>query len=228
MYRIIEANEDFVLIDKAAGVSVHKDQADTGLVMQLQQDLDNPGLSPVHRLDKVTSGLMLLACHPQSASELSAAFRERTVEKYYLAISDRKPRKKQGLIQGDMEKARRGSWKLLKTRHNPAVTQFFSYSVSPGRRLFLLRPRTGKTHQLRVAMKSIGAPIIGDPLYHEAVTPEPERTFLHAWALSFTLNGRRWCFVCPPRQGDLFIEAAFGNTLETLADDPFSLNWPAL
>lgn len=228
MYRIVEANDSFVLIDKSPGVSVHKDQADTGLVMQVQQDLANPQLSPVHRLDKVTSGLMLLACNPQVAAELSAAFRERQVEKYYLALSDRKPRKKQGLVRGDMEKARRGAWKLTKSQNNPAVTQFFSYSVTAGQRLFVLRPRTGKTHQLRVALKSIGAPIIGDELYHEQTDSRPDRAYLHAWALAFTLAGKDYRFVCPPRCGELFTHADFTATLATLAEDPFSLNWPTI
>jgi len=228
MYRIVDANEDFVLINKAPGVSVHKDQQDAGLVMQVQQDLGMPELAPVHRLDKVTSGLMLLARHAEAASALSAAFRERQVEKYYLALSDRKPRKKQGLVSGDMEKARRGAWKLLKTQQNPATTQFFSYSLMPGVRLYLLRPRTGKTHQLRVALKSIGAPIIGDPLYHEAASPAPDRTYLHAWALAFELNGQCYRYICPPEQGELFCQPQLDAVLQGIGHNPFELDWPKI
>lgn len=228
MYRVVDVTDSFVLIDKAPGVSVHKDQQETGLVMQVQQDLAMPELAPVHRLDKVTSGLMLLARNPDAAAKLSAAFRERAVEKYYLALSDRKPRKKQGLICGDMEKARRGSWKLLKSSQNPAVTQFFSYSVAPGIRLFLLRPRTGKTHQLRVALKSIGAPIIGDPLYHEVVEPSPDRTYLHAWALAFELDGTPYHYISAPTEGALFGQPAFEQALAALNNNPTGLDWPAI
>ena len=226
MYRIVEANDQFILVDKAPGVSVHKDQNERGLVMQLQRDLEQPYLSPVHRLDKVTSGLMLLACNSQAAAELAEAFRERQVEKFYLALSDRKPRKKQGLVRGDMVKARRGSWKLAASTENPACTQFFSHSVRPGERLFLLRPRTGKTHQLRVALKSIGAPIVGDPLYHESVQPVPDRTYLHAYGLGFSLQGQRYRFLCPPSQGERFTDPCFTEALQALAEDPFQLNWP--
>jgi len=61
-----------------------------------------------------------------------------------------------------MLKARRGAWKLARSKESPALTEFVSTSLGQGLRLFLLRPYTGKTHQLRVAMKSLGAPIIGD------------------------------------------------------------------
>ncbi|MBY4677911.1 TIGR01621 family pseudouridine synthase [Marinobacterium arenosum] len=228
MYRILEANHDFVLIDKAPGVSVHKDQSDCGLVMQLQRDLELPGLSPVHRLDRVTSGLMLLACHAEAAAALAAEFRLRRVSKYYLALSDRKPRKKQGTVSGDMAKARRGAWKLTAGRENPAVSQFFCKPAEPGQRLFLLRPLTGKTHQLRVALKSIGAPIIGDPLYHEAVNPPADRTYLHAYALAFTLNGRDYRFCCPPEQGTLFQAASVRQLLQGEFAEPELLPWPAV
>ena len=64
-----------------------------------------------------------------------------------------------------MAKSRRGMFKLMRTLHNPAITQFFSYSTGSKQRLYLLKPHSGKTHQLRVALNSIGASIFGDPLY---------------------------------------------------------------
>ena len=95
MYRIVVETEDYVLIDKYPGYSVHKDQEDAGLAMQLKAERGYDELMPVHRLDKVTSGLMLFARHHAAASELSRAFSEHQVEKYYLALSDKKPKKKQ-------------------------------------------------------------------------------------------------------------------------------------
>lgn len=227
MYRLIDANDDFILIDKFPGFAVHKDQQETGLVMQLQQDFDNPNLSPVHRLDKVTSGLMLLACHVQAASELSAAFRERQISKYYLALSDKKPRKKQGLISGDMLKARRGAWMLAKSQQNPARTQFFSTSTRPGERLFLLKPLTGKTHQLRVALKSISAPILGDSLYHEKVERVPDRTYLHAYGLAFNYQGQTFDYLCPPTIGERFTDEKVQVIIQTEYGQPDQLSWPA-
>jgi tRNA pseudouridine32 synthase/23S rRNA pseudouridine746 synthase len=143
------------------------------------------------------------------------------VEKYYLALSDAKPAKKQGLIRGDMEKGRGGAWKLCQSQLNPAVTQFFSHSLAPGRRLFLLRPRTGKTHQLRVAMKSLGAPILGDALYGGSAA---DRTYLHAYALALTLDGEALRFVCPPAQGSEFAVPALAAYLQQ--QPPWTLPWP--
>lgn len=103
---------------------------------------------------------------------MAKAFRERRVHKYYLALSNRKPKKKQGSVIGDMARGRASTWKLLPKGAvpptDPAVTRFWSTSlpeVQPGLRLYLLKPETGRTHQLRVAMKSLGAAILGDQLY---------------------------------------------------------------
>ncbi|WP_370278803.1 TIGR01621 family pseudouridine synthase [Pontibacterium sp.] len=227
MYRIVEENEEFVLIDKLPGFSVHKDQEDTGLTMQLKADRGYDELMPVHRLDKVTSGLMLFARNHAAASELSRAFSEHLVEKYYLALSDRKPKKKQGAIIGDMTRARRGAWRLAKTQIRPAVTQFFSASLKPGIRLFLLKPLTGKTHQIRVALKSIGAPIIGDPLYHEQTDSPTDRTYLHAYSLSFPFKGENYRFTRPPEVGELFDQDCRDLIAEEYAE-PWALIWPRI
>ena len=126
---------------------------------------------------------MLFALNPQSAAVLAVQFAERKMKKTYLALSDRKPSKKQGWIKGGMEKSRRGMWKLTRNMENIAVTRFFSIRISEKMRLFILEPHTGKTHQLRVAMKSLGSPILGDLLYGGT---ESETTFLYAWKIQFT------------------------------------------
>jgi tRNA pseudouridine32 synthase/23S rRNA pseudouridine746 synthase len=177
MYHLIDENEDFLVVNKQPEVSIHdEDNAveassknNKGLIKQLRIDFNNNAIAPVHRLDKPTSGLLICSKNSHAASVLSQAFQNRQVEKYYLAISQHKPSKKQGLITGDMLRTRNGSWKLSKAKTNPAVTQFFSYSLnsinnSHGR-LFVLKPHTGKTHQLRVALKTIDATILGDRRY---------------------------------------------------------------
>ncbi|MBW1895311.1 MAG: TIGR01621 family pseudouridine synthase [Deltaproteobacteria bacterium] len=191
MYRIINNHEDFLLINKSSGVIFHKGSETEGLLELLKKEAGIMELHAVHRLDKVTSGLLLFAKNIDTAKDISRQFRNRLVEKYYIALSDRKPRKKQGLIKGDMGKARRGAWKLLRTMNNPAVTQFFSCSAGNNMRLFIIRPRTGKTHQVRVALKSIGSPVLGDPLYHgKEEGLEIDRTYLHSYALSFTVRDK--------------------------------------
>jgi len=87
--------------------------------------------------------------------------------------------------------ARNGSWKLLRSVENPAVTQFFSFGLTPGLRLYLLKPHTGKTHQLRVALKSLGVPLLGDTRYG---ADKSDRAYLHAWQLAFELDGKSYQF----------------------------------
>jgi len=225
VYHVISETTDYLLVDKAPGIALHKDQTEAGLAMRIKAERGLPELLPVHRLDKVTSGLLLFAKHPQAAAILSGQFARREVEKFYLAISDQKPRRKQGLIIGDMAKARRGGWKLLHSKNNPAITQFFSLSLAPGLRLFLLKPHTGKTHQLRVALKSEGAPILGDPLYHSDTASD--RTYLHAYSLSFDWLGERISVCSLPQVGQYFDQACRDLIVEHYGQ-PAQLDWPVL
>ena len=160
--------------------------------------------------------------------QLTEAFKLRKVEKYYLAISHKKPRKKQGLVKGDMAPARRGAFKLLTTQENPAITQFFSKGIGAGRRLFLIKPHTGKTHQIRVALKSIGAPIAGDILYGDAQREAlEERCYLHAYSIGFFLGGKRYRYTCMPKEGEHFCDQRFVDAMcEWL--DPGVLIWPKI
>ncbi len=238
MFRLVEENDDFILVDKAPGISFHGemgeagDAGEPGLLATVKSALQMPELYPVHRLDKMTSGLVLFAKTVEANRALSMLFQARQVEKYYLALSDKTPRKKQGLIKGDMARSRRGTWKLLPTRDNPAITQFFSKGLGEGRRLFLLKPHTGKTHQLRVAMKSIGASIIGDPLYGAMDNAQVfDRGYLHAYCLAFSLNGKDYRFLCKPTQGEYFNVDSIHKLLSgTRAEwaKPWELAWPGI
>lgn len=229
MYRVIEKHKDFLLVSKPPGVSFHKNGEARGLSEVLRSDFGIHDLYTVHRLDTMTSGLLLFARSKTVAGELARQFRNRLVEKYYLAISDRSPKKKQGLIKGDMVKARRGAWKLTRTLENPAVTQFFSYPMGGGMRLFLLKPRTGRTHQIRVAMKSLGAPVLGDPVYHKKEKGEaaPDRGYLHSYAIKFHLKGKDYAFMHKPEEGKYFTGTAFMEVLKR-CEDPWVLRWPSL
>lgn len=229
VYSVIENHKDFLLIDKHPGVSFHKDKEGEGLVSRLKRELGIKELFTVHRLDKITSGLLVFAKNKESARKLMYQFRDRQVNKNYLAISDCRPKKKQGLIKGDMEKSRRGAWKLIRTTKNPAVTQFFSYSMGGGLRLFILKPRTGRTHQVRVALKSIGAPVLGDPLYHkkEEEGQLSDRAYLHSYTLGFRLNNVKYQFVHKPDIGRLFTTRAFLKILKQ-CEKPWELKWPVV
>ena len=177
----------------------------------------------VHRLDRATSGILLLAKDKETAGLLTQKFRQRDVIKYYFAISSKKPKKqKQGWVKCDMAKGRRGAWMLQKTTDDPAITRFFTAglgalgndiveelkrlaadSASGGggggpipKTAILFRPHTGRTHQLRVAAKAIGMPILMDPYYGDgnaaaslsSLSKNVQRTYLHASALHLSLG----------------------------------------
>ena len=226
-FKLIELNDSFVIVDKNPGISFHTEDDVLGIVERVKASLGLTELYPVHRLDKITSGLLILARTEESNRELSGLFRERLVEKYYLAISDRKPTKKQGLIKGDMERSRRSSWKLCKTTENPAITQFLSSSLEPGKRLYLLRPKTGKTHQIRVALKSIGAPVMGDKIYSAETASQSDRAYLHAFSLGFTFGQQSYRFTSLPSVGEYFVNPAFAGLVKSYSE-PWLLQWPEI
>lgn len=226
MYHIVENNPEFIVIYKKPGTSFHSESGEPGLFETVKQQEGLCVLFPVHRLDKVTSGLLVMAKTEEVNRQLVDAFSQRQVQKYYLAISTKKPNKKQGLIKGDMAPARRGAWKLLSTQDNPAITQFFSKSISAGRRLFIVKPHTGKTHQIRVALKSIAAPITGDSLYGDSVQSDAcDRCYLHAYSLAFSLGEKQFRFTELPREGEFFNDAFFTAAIQEWRE-PWLLPWP--
>ncbi|MCP1771467.1 tRNA pseudouridine32 synthase/23S rRNA pseudouridine746 synthase [Neisseria perflava] len=192
MLDIIFKNQFIVAINKSPGIAVH--QETEGLTKILAKQLGVPQVWLLHRLDKLTSGVLLFALDVKTASLLSQQFAEKTIKKTYLALTDQKPTKKQGWVKGGMQKSRRGTWKLTRDTENFAVTRFCSHSLSPNLRLFVLHPYTGKTHQLRVAMKSLSAPILGDSLYGGSPS---ERLFLHAWKIEFDYAGEHFVIEAP-------------------------------
>ena len=218
---VVYEHDDWLLCHKPCGVNFHSEDEMPGFVELMRAQTSIP-LWPVHRLDKATSGLILLAKSQQACATLSKLFSDKKIEKFYLSICGNTLKKKQGKVAGDMAKARRGSFKLLKTQENPAITQFISTSLLPGFRLCLLKPKTGKTHQLRVMMKSLGAAILGDKRYSG---PESDRLYLHAYALKFIYDNEEYEFIELPKSGQLFMSSEFllevGNWTS-----PWSLTWP--
>lgn len=228
MFDILFKHSQFVVLNKHSGVSVHKDDQDVSLLDAVKADLGVDSLYLVHRLDKMTSGILILALNENAASDLSKNFAERRVEKYYLAISGKKPKKKQGLVAGDMERSRRSSWKLISSTNNPAVTQFVSMAGEEGQRLFLCKPYTGKTHQIRVALRSVGSPILGDPIY---ASSEADRGYLHAYAIRFTLGEEKFSIICDPVKESVFGDHWRSNACKDALvhwQSPWSLSWPVI
>ena len=224
-FSLVAENEHFVVINKQAGINFHSEDGEFGVVVAVEKSL-NQKLYSVHRLDKMTSGLLLLAKSSSVANALSTLFKSQEIAKFYLAISDKKPKKKQGLIKGGMEKSRRSMWKLTAKKENMAITQFFSYPLVVGKRLFIVKPKTGKTHQIRVALKSLGSAICGDQLYAEKQN-DYDRGYLHAYQISFYLFDQDYRFECFPETGELFQVQPFKEQLQSLKDLR-DLPWPKI
>lgn len=219
---IVADHPDFVVVNKPSGVAMHDSEA--GIIPLLRKQLKVSELFLCHRLDTGTSGCLLVARNPAAAARMCDLFAQRQMQKYYLALLDNKPKKKQGTVSGDMKNRRNGQRILLKTQQNPAITQFFTQSLVPGIRLTIVKPHSGKTHQIRVAMKSLGAPILGDSLYSGS---ESDRLYLHAWGLCFDYQGQSIRCFCRPMQGEHFLSSQMTGWLEAPAD-PGSLPWPKI
>ena len=191
-YLLIAEEDDFYIVAKSIGVSF---EGEEGLVQELRKSLGE--IYGVHRLDKETSGLMIFAKNKNAQSDLSKLFSEKQVHKLYLALSLGRPKKKQGKIKGDLEKGRGGSYYLKPSLDNPSETSFISQFFEEQKlRVFLLRPKTGKTHQLRVHLRSLAASILGDIRYG---TDTADRMYLSAIELSFSYKGKEYSFYHYPK-----------------------------
>lgn len=215
---------DFYVVEKPPGASMHAQHGATSFVQQCSAAFDEP-LWPVHRLDQDTSGLLILARSAKAAAYFGELFAERQIDKYYLAIGTGKPTKKQGLIEGWMSPSRGGNWRLSRTpkttpKEHHSRTQFFSFGLpTPGWRGYILKPLSGRTHQLRVHLKALGSPILGDSRYG---TEPAERLFLHACALVFHYQQQLYqCQVWPA------VPPWFPTTTSELTlSAPWQLSWP--
>ncbi len=216
MFTLIADTPDFVVVDKKSGFSFHNNPDETGFFNGVKSVLNLPELYPVHRLDRMTSGILILAKNRHTAAAMGELFASRKISKYYVALSDKKPSKKMGTVRGDMTRARDGAWRLTRGTENPAVTKFISTHLDNGLYLFVIKPLTGRTHQIRVAMKSLGSPILGDPVYGGSPA---DRGYLHSFLISFTLENVDYCYKSLPSEGEKFIDDGLINILSRFDDD---------
>ena len=150
----------------------------------------------VHRLDRATSGVMICAKTPEALSWLQKQFSQRKVKKMYRAVVSGVPAKKQAIIDMPIERnPKKPQTFRVGANGKPAITAYEVLKANDKLSLLELRPTTGRTHQLRVHLRHIGHPILGDILYGGL---EAERLFLHAESLEITLpNKDRKVFEVP-------------------------------
>ncbi len=205
---ILHEDEALLVVDKPAGLVVHPGAGTTrptlveGLLVDrslpVGDDPARPGI--VHRLDKDTSGLLLIAKTKQALAALKGQFVSREVAKIYLAQVSGRIGEAEGLIDApvgrDPARPRRMA---VQPRGRAAQTEFTVLERSEAWSLLCVHPLTGRTHQIRVHLHYIGHPILGDPLYRGG---KADRLMLHAWRLSFThpATDRPVRFECPVPQ----------------------------
>ncbi|MDE3180546.1 MAG: RluA family pseudouridine synthase [Acidobacteriota bacterium] len=201
---ILFEDEDLLVVNKPAGMVVHVGAGIRSgtLVNALLHHICNlssaggaerPGI--VHRLDKMTSGLIIVAKNDSSHRVLAESFKARTIEKTYLALVHGRVSQAEGVIDAPIgrDPRRRSRMKIEGLRARPSVTNYHVEERFPDFTLLRVMPRTGRTHQIRVHLASIGRPVVGDTQYgapsrirlngtEQKTLP---RNFLHACALKF-------------------------------------------
>ncbi len=194
---ILFEDGEALVIDKPAGLPV--DQPKRGGPC-LDDHLDALKLGfqrrpvAVHRLDTDTSGCLLLARNPKALARFNKAFEDRAVAKTYLAVLAGHPVGESGTIELALSKissAEKGWRMIVAKKGKPAISHWELVELLGPHSLIRFRPETGRTHQLRVhALKGLGAPLLGDPVYGAGSVPGAGRTMLHAESLTVTREGK--------------------------------------
>jgi tRNA pseudouridine32 synthase/23S rRNA pseudouridine746 synthase len=194
---ILYEDGEALVIDKPAGLPVDRPKRGGAC---LEDHLDDLKFGfqrrpvAVHRLDTDTSGCLLLARNPKALARFNRAFEERAVGKTYLAILAGHPPGTEGTIELALMKissAEKG-WRMIAAKKGkPAVSHWELVQDLGPHSLIRFRPETGRTHQLRVhALKGLGAPLLGDPVYGAGPVAGARRTMLHAESLTVTREGK--------------------------------------
>lgn len=201
---VLFEDEFVLLVDKPSGVLVHPTsyRRQNTLTRFLERERGY-GLYMVHRLDRDTSGVFLIAKRKEAAQRLTKDFELRRVEKEYLAWVAGEPIESRGEIRTPLAKvefSREGMRRSVAKEGDEgeaAYTEYRLLRAEPGRSLVQLVPHTGRTHQLRVHMASIGHPILGDKVYGDVASAP--RLLLHAARLGFEHpgNGKRMSVQAP-------------------------------
>lgn len=191
--RVAYEDEHLLVVDKPAGVAAHPSAGHgTGTLVHgvLEHgaaggEEERPGI--VHRLDRDTSGLLVVARSDEAHERLKGMVQRRELEREYLALVRGRPRSRTGRIEAPIGRDHRDPTRqsLDTDRPREAVTHFELVELIDQNALLRVRLETGRTHQIRVHLAAIGLPVVGDPVYGVS-EPALGRQFLHATRLGFT------------------------------------------
>ena len=203
---ILENNENFVVINKPAGIAVQSGTKSRKNILDILRDTKEfSGTSPytVHRIDKETTGVLVVAKNRKYAQLFTSLFRIRKIHKTYLGIAVGELQKNKGTFIDELFHYE--GEKKVKTK---AITHFTVLDSNNNYSLLKLIPETGRKHQLRKQLLMRGYPVLGDSKYRMTPNPVKKNTLmLHAYKINFSIDGIRYNFVAEP-------PASFKNILK--------------
>jgi len=204
---VIFEDKHFLVIDKPVGIAAHGGSGVShGAIELLRAARPNEHLELVHRLDRDTSGVLVLAKSRSGLTGLQALIRENTVTKQYLCLMTGTPRKARFDVNAPLLKSvMHGGERLVRVDDagKPSLTYFKELEQYPNARLMQATLGTGRTHQIRVHAQYAGHPLAGDPKYGDEAANKRframglKRMFLHAARMSFDLDGKNYDFSSP-------------------------------
>ena len=213
--RVLFIDGEAMVIDKPAGLAVHPGgrtpESLEDYLHHLRFGFKRRPL-PVHRLDRDTSGCLLLARNPKAHKAFQRAFENKLVGKTYVAVLDGVPAEQAGTVDLALDKisSAEEGWRMVPiSAGRPAVTHWRVAAIRDGRAILVFSPETGHTHQIRVhAASGIGIPIVGDPVYGAGKGP----MLLHALSLKVDRGAK------PPVEATAplpptFVNAGYGDVL---------------
>ena len=215
-FGVLFEDDDLLVINKPPGLVVHPapgnrqgtlvsallNYAPETFTELADDEEERPGI--VHRLDKDTSGVMVIAKNPSSFAKLKEDFREHRVDKIYLAIARGRFRDGFGVIDAPIGRDEKSRMRRTVCEDGKAaLTKYRRVGEAHGCTLLQVRLYTGRTHQIRVHLAHLGHPVLGDLLYSGGAQCPPfryKRQLLHAWKLALThpRTGERMVFTAPP------------------------------
>jgi len=196
--RILENNDDFIVIDKSSGVPVQggtKSKKNLIDILASSEFFKDTKPFPVHRLDKETSGIMIISKNHNSARLLTTLFRLRKIHKTYLAVCHGHISKKKGELKNELITFENNKKKIEK-----AITYYKVLSETDTTSFLELKPVTGRKHQLRKQLAIIDNPIVGDKKYilsNKKIKSDKD-LMLHAYSLKFYINNKKFFYKASP------------------------------
>ena len=200
---ILFQNNNFIILEKWVNIAT---QGGTKVKYSIDDLIKNISIeyNLVHRLDIETTGLLIISKNLTATKLLGSLFRENQIKKFYLAICDGVPEKKNSFIKQKI---------LDKNNHDKYTFSLTNYKVLSYKKnisVILFSPITGKTHQLRILSKKLRSPIIGDKKYNSNLKLKKEKLKLHAYGIKFQFNDKNYTFYSKlPSHFSEFLEKKF-------------------